>query len=54
MLYLMFELTGEIKKNNILMTWASFPDPDNIGKSQSFTCSVKYKTGQDYGEKRIV
>ena len=32
MLWLIFEVTGvELANKNIIMTWASFPDPDNIG-----------------------
>ena len=32
MIWFIFELTGKkVRDDTILMTWASFPDPDNVG-----------------------
>ena len=43
-----------LKEKNILMSWASFEDPESPGKFNTVTCSVKYKTTQSYGGTREV
>ena len=43
-----------LAEKNMAMSWASIEDAENVGNSQTVTCSVKYKSTQSYGATREV
>ena len=55
MMWFVFEQNGMgLAEKNMAMSWASIEDAENVGNSQTVTCSVKYKSTQSYGATREV
>lgn len=47
----MFEVHGNmIEDGSLIMTYASFEDPDAFGKELTFTCVTQTSVLQDYSE----
>ena len=43
-----------IRSNSYVQVYATFPDPENIGEKETFTCSAKYERLVTYSFDRFV